>query len=103
MESQGHFQPMIRLKIKEPGGKIDGLYLLFYCCLVIGAASVILGTHSLSHLLAALGSQIIIIIRDEILRPKHKTDPLDEIKSKLADIEGELSSIKFSNGIRRLE
>ena len=95
---------MKRLKIIEPGGTIDGLVLLFYLFLIAGAVSLALGSHyHWALLIAALASQSLIIMRDEVLRPGRKPDPLDEIKSKLSDIEGELSSIKFSNGIRRLE
>lgn len=84
--------------------KLDGLLCLSHFLFLASAVSLAANSHYLPVILiAALASHLLLLWRDEILRPRNKKDPLDEIKSKLSEIESELSSIKFSNGIRRLE
>lgn len=78
--------------------KLDPLYLLFGTLIVSGVCSEPL-ILTLNCVVCA-GIIAFITYRDEVL--KKKSQPLDEIKAQLDDLQSEVSALKIHEGMKNL-
>lgn len=82
--------------ILDAGMYITSLHVLFYYCLV---ASFI--TMDPFIILIGFFTASLMVYRDDIL--KAKSQPIDELKSQLDDLQSEVSSLKLHEGIKTLK
>lgn len=78
--------------------KLDPLYLLFGTLIISGVCSEPL-ILTLNCVVCA-GIIAFITYRDEVL--KKKSQPLDEIKAQLDDLQSEVSALKIHEGMKNL-
>lgn len=78
--------------------KLDPLYLLFGTLIVSGVCSVPLILTL--NCVICVGIIAFITYRDEVL--KKKSQPLDEIKAQLDDLQSEVSALKIHEGMKNL-
>ena len=101
MENKRNIWTLVKkMKIIDESCTVDALYLLFYLVFFAGVMSVFESSHLVFISLVALAILSLITIRDHVL--SKQISPVDEIKSKIETIEGELTSIRLGQGIREL-
>lgn len=82
--------------IQNAGEYITSLHVLFYYCLVAGFI-----TMDPFIIIIGFFTACLMIYRDEIL--KTKSQPIDELKAQLDDLQSEVSSLKIHEGIKTLK
>jgi cell division protein FtsL len=87
---------MKKLNILDAGAYITSLHVLFYYCLVAGFI-----TMDPFIILIGFFTACLMVYRDDIL--KAKSQPIDELKAQLDDLQSEVSSLKLHEGIKTLK
>jgi hypothetical protein len=87
-----------KLQIIDSKNNVDSLFLLFYTLILGGVIGFEL-IHSAILFLIALAVSGLIVIRDEILRPKRT--PLDDVNEKLTDLQSEITAVRIAQGLSR--
>ena len=91
---------MKKLKLLDADGLLDCLHVLFYYCLIAGLLTFDPTTIAVMAVIA-LFSVGLSVFRDDILRVK--SQPIDELKAQVDDLQSEVSNLKLHEGIKTLK